>query len=396
MPRRLATLVAGLALLLLPLQGAAAGTQTYPMPGKGKVTISGHGYGHGHGMSQHGAQGAALQGKTWQEIVGFYYPGTSFGKAPRRVRVLISADTTRDVVVRSRPRLFVKDTGTREKWVLPDNGARRWRLNVDGRGRSVVAYHDGGWHRWRTLSGDGFFAAGGPITLVTPAGPRRYRGRLFAARPAPGSHDRDTVNALHINAYLKGVVPQEMPALWEPEAVRAQSVAARTYASYEAAHPRASHYQLCDTTACQVYGGHAAEHPAASAAIRATGRTILTHQGKPAFTQFSASSGGWTSANQFPYLPAQEDPFDDWARSDGSAGNPNHAWQVDVDVARIEGAFGIGDLGEIRVLQRDGNGEWGGRVRQLELVGTGGKVVKVTGDTFRFTLGLRSTWFSFG
>ena len=63
---------------------------------------------------------------------------------------------------------------------------------------------------------------------------------------------------LTLESYLKGVVPLEMPATWTPAAVRAQAVAARTYAAYERAHRTGP---MCDTTSCQVYGGYAAEHP---------------------------------------------------------------------------------------------------------------------------------------
>ena len=398
MPRAVLALVLGALLAVVPaLPGPATAVgvdQTYPMPATGTVTVNGHGFGHGHGMSQYGAEGAARQGKTWREIVQFYYPGTAWGSVSGRVKVLISADTSRDVVVGPRSGLEVRDTATGQRWTLPRNGATRWRLDVASNGRSVVDYYEGSWRRWKVLSGDGtFFANGAPITLYYGGTSKQYRGFLRAARPSAGSMDRDTVNSVLVEHYLKGVVPLEMPATWRPDAVRAQSVAARTYATYEMAHPRANHYQICDTTSCQVYGGYSAEHAASNAAIAATAGAILTWQGSAAFTQFGSSSGGWTSANQFPYLPAQADPYDGWS------GNPVHDWSVKVDVAKIERLWpGVGNLRSIKVSARDGNGQWQGRVWQMTLVGTkSGKAtsVAVTGDTFRAKLGLRSTWFSF-
>jgi len=89
--------------------------QSYPMPGTGAVTIKGHGFGHGHGMSQYGAEGAARAGRTWRQILGFYYPGTSWGTKGGRVRVLISGDTTRDVVVSPRSGLRVPETSRRQR-----------------------------------------------------------------------------------------------------------------------------------------------------------------------------------------------------------------------------------------------------------------------------------------
>ncbi|MET1060234.1 MAG: SpoIID/LytB domain-containing protein [Nocardioides sp.] len=397
MPRALPALLLGALLGVVPaLPGPAQAEtvdQTYAMPGTGAITIKGHGYGHGHGMSQYGAEGAAREGKTWREILKFYYPGTSWGTKAGRVKVLISADTTRDVIVAPRSGLRVRDTGSGKDYALPKNNASRWRLEVSG-GRSVVDFKTDRWHRWMTLSGDGAFHAGGePVTLFFAGSSRQYRGFLKAASPSKGSTDRDTVNTTKVDAYLRGVVPLEMPASWRPNAVRAQAVAARTYAAYEMQHPRADHYQICDTASCQVYGGYSAEHDLSNAAIDATARVILTSNGTPAFTQFGSSSGGWTSANQFGYLPAKADPYDGWS------GNPVHDWSLKVDVARIERAWpGVGNLKSVRVVSRDGNGQWKGRITQLKLVGTkAGKAtsISVTGDTFRSALGLRSTWFTF-
>src|SRR3546814_20317414 len=84
-----------------------------------------------------------------------------------------------------------------------------------------------------------------------------------------------------------------MPATWSPNAVRAQSVAARTYGVRQKATPLTRTYHICDTTACQVYGGVEAEHSASNAAVQATKSQVLTSDGKPAFTHFSTRSGGW-------------------------------------------------------------------------------------------------------
>lgn len=368
----------------------AAVSQTYPMPGEGQVTIVGHGYGHGHGMSQYGAEGAARQGLNWQQITAFYYPGTKLTDASGYVSVLISADTSRDVVVERRSGLRVRNDRTRKGWTIPDRGNGKWRLVAGVGKRTRVEFWEGRWRWWKTFRrGASFYAGGKPIRLHYGSTSRLYRGRLVAALPAGGGNDRDTVNVLSIDNYIKGVIPAEMPATWSPAAVQAQSVAARTYASYEKAHPRAGHYQICDTTSCQVYAGYSGEHPAANAAVKATKGMILTHRGEPAFTQFGSSSGGWTSANQFSYLPAQADPYDGWS------GNANHQWRTTVDVSRIERTWpAVGNLKKIRVTRRDGNGQWKGRIESMLLVGGKGKVT-VSGDDFRSRLGLKSTWLTF-
>ena len=381
-----AVLVAGLG---TTAPASAVTADVWNVPSDARITVTGHGYGHGHGMSQYGAEGAAREGLTYRQIVQFYYPGTGWGTSAGRVTVLITADTTDDLVVEWRPGLSVRDTVGGPRKALPDNGASRWKVAVGGDGVNRVLYRTDRWHRWAILQGQGELSAGGaPVTLVTPDGARAYRGRLRVAVTSSG--ERVTINDLALDSYLKGVVPLEIPASWSADAVRAQAVAARTYAAYERRHPRSAAYQLCDTSSCQVYGGYAAEHPASNRAVDDTARQVLLSGGEPAFTQFASSSGGWTAAGSVAYLPAQRDPYDDWS------GNPVHAWKVTLDDRALERAWPrVGDLRRIAVTSRDGNGDWGGRVRSMTISGTRGKVT-VSGDTFRSRLGLRSTWVTFG
>lgn len=381
----LASFLAALAALAVVPGAPAAGGEAdrWDVPRRAWITIQGHGYGHGHGMSQYGAEGAAREGLGFREIVEFYYPGTRWGTSRGRVAVLITAATSDQLVVLARSGLTLRDAGTGKAVILPDKDATRWRLRTDDAGSTRVAWYDGRWRGFRTLEGAGAFEAPGKaVRLVTPSGTPRYRGRLWLRAG-------DTVNVLRMENYLRGVVPLEVPALWSAAAVRAQAVAARTYAAYERAHPRASHYQLCDTWSCQVYGGADAEHEASDAAIEATAGLSLKYDGGPAFTQFGSSSGGWTSAGSVPYLPAQQDPYDGWS------GNPHHAWSWRVKDTLIESKWpAIGNLKRLVVGERDGHGDWGGRVRSLTLVGSEGRVT-VSGDTLRAVLGLRSTWVTF-
>ena len=215
-----------------------------------------------------------------------------------------------------------------------------------------------------------------------------YRGVLRLVRPYAGSTARDTVNVLSMDQYVQGVVPYEMPSSWEQQALRAQAVAARTYASYQRAQNPRRYWQICDTTSCQVYGGVAAEQVSSNNAVKATAGKVLTYKGKPAFTQFSSSSGGWTSAGSVEYLPAKRDPYDDFP------GNAMHSWETQVSATTLENAHPeIGDLVDVRVTKRDGHGQWNGRVLQIVLDGTDGTAL-MSGDDFRWAFGLRSTWFT--
>ena len=376
-------LVPVLALVVVGVPAPAHAADDWAVPATATVRIDGHGYGHGHGMSQHGAQGAALQGLTHRQIAEFYYPGTTWGTAAGKVSVLVGADTTPDVEVLARPglRLRALSTGVVTDLAAARPRAKRWRLTPTARGKVKVFYLAAGWKKLRKVTGDAeLFAKGGPTTLVLPGGKRAaYRGALRATHG-------DTVNVLSLEKYLRGVVPLEMPVSWEPEALAAQAVAARTYAANGRAHPIASHYQLCDTTSCQVYGGAGAEHPSATAGIKASKAEVLLYDGEPAFTQFSASNGGWSSAGSAPYLVAKQDPYDAWS------GNPHTAWQTTVSDGTIEKAFpGVGNLTRIRFTKRTGDGQWGGRVVKVRLTGSAGTRT-ISGEDFRFGLGLRSEW----
>ncbi|MGA8994465.1 MAG: SpoIID/LytB domain-containing protein [Nocardioidaceae bacterium] len=371
----------------------AARPQSYPVPADGVLRLRGHGYGHGRGMSQYGALGAARRGLDHRQILAFYYPGTTWGTVRAPIRVRLTADTTRDVVVGAATGLRVLDLGSGRSYPLPDiAGVRRWRLNVDGR-RTVVGYLTSRWNRYRpggldALTGDGQLSADGPLTLWTPEGSRTYRGALRAASPAPGSAERDTVNVLSLDQYVAGVLPAEMSPSWDRAALEAQAVAARTYATFERdQHPDRS-WHVCDTSSCQVYRGVGAEHPRANQAVAATSGRVLLRDGRAAFTQFSASSGGWLVAGTRPYLVAKADPYD------GHAGNPVHDWTVRLPARRVETAYPrLGSLRRLLVTGRDGRGEWGGRVRSVVLDGTAADVV-LSGDSFRSVFGLRSAWFA--
>jgi SpoIID/LytB domain protein len=391
----LPAVLAATALLLSGTPASAArGVETLRVPDHATLRIAGHGYGHGHGLSQYGAEGAARKGLGAQRIVRFYYPHTRAGHVGGKVKVLITADTDDNTTVVNRSGLSVRDLHTGRTRVLPTHHdhaagkASRWRLAPTRGGKTKVSFRNHGWHLWRKVSGDAEFRASGPLTLVVGGSHVTYRGRLQSRTPVggPRSH-RVTVNKVSLEAYVQGVVPREMPALWHPAALQAQAIAARTYAAFEARSSTNPRWNLCDTSACQVYGGKSAEYPTSNAAVAKTAHQVRMFHGRPAFTQFSASNGGWTAAGGKPYLPAQKDPYDGWS------GNPYHSWTTKVSAGRVERAWpALGNLTSITIDRRDGHGQWHGRVLAMTLQGSKGSV-RITGDTFRGTLGLRSTWF---
>jgi SpoIID/LytB domain protein len=396
--RRTAVATACASLAAVSAVGLAHASASSPAPGiripdRATITVQGHGYGHGHGLSQYGAEGAARKGLTGAQIVRFYYPHTSAGRATGLVRVHITADTDDNTTVVARSGLKVHNLDNGVTTAVPTKGAAgqasRWRLSAGAGGATRVSYLHGGWHLWRTLHGDAELRAGGPLALVLPSSVVTYRGTLqLRTLPGTPATQRVTVNRVSLDDYVRGVIAREMPAYWHQAALRAQAIAARTYAVFEEADSTNRVYQLCDTTSCQVYGGMSAEFPSTNEATTATAGQIRTYRGAPAFTQFSASSGGWTSDGGKPYLPAQKDPYDGWS------GNHVHTWSTTVTSRAVEKAWpALGNLTGITVDSRDGHGQWNGRVESMTLHGSK-KSVTVSGDTFRALLGLRSTWFT--
>lgn len=379
MIRRLAVPLTAL-VLAATASAAPAGAEAPQRRAPASVTITTIGNGHGKGLSQYGARNRARAGQTYRQIVQHYYPHTHWGTAGGRIRVLLTAVPKGSMTVPARSGLEAHSLGARQTWTLPakrdGRTVKKWRVKRAGN-RSQISYRTGSWHVWKQPKGDAELSAGGrPLTL---SGASTYRGslRLTAA---------GVVNVVGLETYLRGVVSREVFASWPAEAIRSQTVAARTYAVFERGNASAGRaYDLCDTAACQMYGGVAAETSTTDAAVKATAGRIVTYGGKPAFAQFSASNGGYSVDGGYPYLVAEEDPYDH--------GYPDDPYSTTFTGDQITRNWaGLGDLVSVDVLERDGRGRFGGRVLSLRVTGTQGSQ-ETTGSALRSFLGLRSTLF---
>ncbi|MFB6725594.1 SpoIID/LytB domain-containing protein [Kribbella sp. NPDC056345] len=358
-----------------------------------ETTISGRGFGHGRGMSQYGAQGAAIAGKSAQQILDFYYPGTTVGKATGRIRVRISADTTDGIRVAAVNNLRIRSLATDRLYTLPKASTRdQWSIDPHGEHGTKVSSYDTKtrkWTLWKTFTSMSQFE--GPVltSLILPSGAvRRYRGGLRAI-DVPGKH-LDTVNVVSLEHYLRGVVPREALSSWRPAALQAQSVAARTYSVFHRNRSAKRAYDLCDTIACQVYGGYNDEKNATNAAITATAGQVRLYKGKPIIAEFSSSNGGATAAGQVPY---QVMKLDSWDAYPGN-GNPNVTWTVTRKTAAVQAAFDVGTIRTLRVIRRTGVGPIGGRAARVEAVGSKGRR-ELSADQLRGRLHLKSAWIAF-
>jgi SpoIID/LytB domain protein len=355
------------------------------------ITITGRGFGHGRGMSQYGAQGAAIAGKSAKQILDFYYPGTTVGRATGSIRIRINADNSDGLRVAVAYNLRVRNISAGKVWTLPRSASMsQWSLDPYGEHGTVLRSYDAKkrtWTAWSYFKGMGQFEGPAVIALILPSGSQTgYRGTLRTSDIA-GAHF-DTINVLPLETYLRGVVPRESPSGWRPAALQAQAVAARTYAAYHRKWAGSRGYDLCDTTACQVYGGWGAEVATTNAAIRATAGQIRLYRNAPIMAEFSSSNGGATVAGSVPYQVMKADGWDAYPGNK----NANASWTVTRTTAALQAAFGVGALRTLRVLARTGVGPGSGRVLRIEAVGASGKKV-LTGDQLRSKLKLRSNWF---
>jgi stage II sporulation protein D len=167
-------------------------------------------------------------------------------------------------------------TGFGEAFVVPGGGQV---VVEDGQGRVVSS------------AGEVLLEPAGDYP--TAVGSNRYRGR-FRARVAAG--ELLVVNELNLERYLRGVVPVEMgPYVFpELEALKAQAVAARTYAVAHLGDHDDEGYDICDTPACQVYEGADVEHRLSDRAVRETAGLIAVYDGRPIDAMYTSTCGGHT------------------------------------------------------------------------------------------------------
>lgn len=371
------------------LAAPAAAETTYVAP-TGDIRVDGKGFGHGRGMSQYGAQGQALAGRSATQILDFYYPGTTTTTSRAAVRVLITADTTASLRVLAAAGLQVHDLKTVRTYSLPSaTFYQQWELRGHGTGGTQLwAYSDRtGWKLYRSMTGMAQFQGPAVTKLVLPSGASRpYRGALRTADR--GGADLDTLNVIAVDDYVRGVVPKEAIPSWRPAALQAQAIAARTYAMSRRTISR--DYDLCDTVYCQVYGGYAAELAATNNAVVATANKIRTYAGKPILAEFSSSNGGYTAKGDNTYMPVKADPYDAYAGN----GNGNASWTTTLSRSRLQSALGVGTVKTITVTKRNGSGTWGGRVVSAQIRGTAGTRT-FTSDQLQLTLRLKSSWVRF-
>jgi stage II sporulation protein D len=329
--------------------------------------VGGGGWGHGLGMSQYGAYGQAKAGRDYRTILHHYYRNTEFGKAGGSVRVLLLASV---------PSVnFSGANRVGSKSVSPGKPYTARRV-----GASVVVFNNRG---RRVARSTGVIRVLSPNGLVSVSTKGRVYRDVIELRPGLAG-GVTAVNKVGLENYIRGVVPNESPASWPLEALKAQAVAARSYAlGTNSGNAVFDHY---DTVASQVYGGYSSEHPNTNRAVARTAGEVLRSGGEVITAYFHSTSGGYTEnvenvfrgSEHLPYIRGVKDPWDKVS--------PYHRWKpIRYDSRVLGGAMGVGRLRRVVVNRRGVSG----RIVYATFYGTAGKNRVHGWDGLRGRLSLR-------
>ncbi len=363
-----------LRLLAIPLALICALTLAAAASGSVSWVVHGRGFGHGVGMSAYGAYGFAKEGKSYRFILGHYYSGTTIGavEGPQAVRVLLGIDAG-----------DVEFSGA--------TSACRTRLDPQ---RTYEAHRTGNGVRLRSSGGKLLARCGKRLRAagngrITIDGHGTYRGALETVPTESARGSLNVINALALEQYVKGVMPNEVPPSWPIEELKAQAVAVRSIALTGGVGGNG--FDLYNDTRSQVYEGLESEARRTNQAVAATRGEVVTYKGEVAQTFYSACSGGHTESvvNVFgtaiPYLVGVPDPFDYHC--------PLHKWTLRFTGPEISSRLSghlQGKLKRVVVTKRGVSP----RIIEAKLIGTRGTTT-VSGSELSVALGGHDTWMRF-
>jgi stage II sporulation protein D len=348
----------------------------YPLGAQASVSwvVHGRGFGHGVGMSAYGAYGYAKAGKNYRFILGHYYTGTSLGtiEKARVVRVLLDVSPG-----------DVEFSGATSACGAVLDPRRSYEAHRNG--GSVLLRSSGG--KRLAACGKRLRAAGRGKIAIAEQG--TFRGALETVPTESDAGSLNVVNALALEQYVKGVMPNEVPPSWPAEELKAHAVAVRSIAL--TGDVGGNGFDLYSDTRSQVYEGLESEYASTNDAVAATRGQVVMYGGEIAQTLYSACSGGHTESavNVFgspvPYLVGVPDPYDYYC--------PLHKWTLNFSGPEISSRLGAYLQGKLKqvVIVKTGVSP---RIVSAKLVGTAGTST-VSGSQLSVALGGYDTWMSF-
>jgi stage II sporulation protein D len=193
------------------------------------------------------------------------------------------------------------------------------------------------------------------------------------------------INRVDVEEYVKGVVPSEVSSTWHPEMLKAQAVAARTYALYQQMLSATREYDVAATVQDQVYRGKQGVDAGILRAVEETRGLVVTYQDAPIYAAFSSTAAGLTEdamnvwSKDYPYLKGVECPFD--------LLSPYYQWKSSFKIDTLEKnlreqGFSVGTIATMTPLSFSR----GGRVAKLRVLHSGGELV-LRGEELRKAVG---------
>ena len=382
-------------------------------PAPSVFTFNGSGYGHGVGMSQIGARGQALEGKSAIDILNYYYPGTS----------VISQSDTQTIRVNighlqsSAEFSLLKEAGSFQLLkgdlqigaIGSEIGSyiRDIKVNFLLFGNTIIPQLTSPTAKFAAINGEtSWTLRWSPDAVInskitTQAMQLKYGQINLKLVQTSAGPKLEITNSLKLHdEYLWGI--GEVPSSWPAAALEAQAIASRTYALNKINTVKKD----CDcnvyaTTADQNFVGYSKESEAIygilwKAAVTRTSSdsstsSIVSYNNKPAATYFFSSSAGATQnvtevwGGTIPYLTGVLDPWSLDAKI-----NPRYyIWQRELSQSAMASAFGLPDVISYQVLSRTKTGS----VRAISAISSTGKSAALSGEVFRSKTKLPSTWF---
>ncbi len=223
-----------------------------------------------------------------------------------------------------------------------------------------------------------------PLVVSCGKKKKKVRGDILAKLKGGKLY---VINLVDMELYLRSVVPSESYASWPLETLKAQAVAARTYAYYQMLHRKTWSYDLVDDEGDQAYKGMKRERKKTDQAVMETKGQILSYKNKPILAMYSANSGGYTAdagsifGLSKPYLVAHPDPK--------SLEGKMARWKKTYSVSHVENALNRRRL-KIRGLRRIEPAIKGpsGRIIKIRIVADSGTKTVRTRTTLRRALKL--------
>lgn len=207
-----------------------------------------------------------------------------------------------------------------------------------------------------------------------------YRGSFIVYREKTSLM---IVNYVGLEEYLLSVVPSEVYRSWDIEALKAQAVAARTYALYEIRRSQTNpkrKFDLYADTRSQVYRGIVSEYSKTSKAVILTLGQVITYQGQLIKSYFSSSIGGYSASGQ---EIGDNKPYLKPVKSYVSRQNPYAKWAVQVPLVKLQQVYKTSSIASVAVQSRTSSG----RIDSVRIQDKNGRIKTVNGCDFRTKIG---------